>query len=415
MKNLLRLGPVLFATALMTGHPDVAAADGIPALNLKPAWTTNLVLQRPLYLCESPDDTKRLCVVEQPGRVLILPADRASTNVTVFLDIRDRRPHRGNEEGLLGLAFHPQFRANGKVYLNYSAHEPARRSIVSEWTVSRTNRDQLDPASERMLMEVPQPFENHNGGATIFGPDGMLYIALGDGGAARDPHGNGQKLVSLLGKILRIDVNGRTGDLPYSVPRDNPFVGRSESRAEIWALGLRNPWGMSFDRRTGELYAADVGQDKWEEVCVITRGGNYGWNRREAFHDFDTNTVVAAGTRLIDPILEYPHNRMFDTNNPVGPGLSITGGFVYRGAKLPELQGVYTFGDYVTGTVWGLRHVEGRVTARGVITPHPRGLVPIRSVAGFGEDGAGELYLLAYEGQMNGRVYEFTRPAASGP
>ncbi len=388
--------------ALMASHAH--AADAVPQVQLKPAWT-NSVFQRPLWLCESPDGTKRLFLVEQRGRILILPKDRTDTNAVVFFDITERRPQQDNEEGLLGFAFHPQFKVNGKVYVYYSHPVAPRHSIVSEFTVSKDDANKLDSTSERVLLEIPQPYGNHNGGVTLFGPDGMLYIGLGDGGAGRDPHGNGQNMNTLLAKIIRIDVNGRDQGLQYAVPKDNPFTGKEGVRPEIWALGLRNPWRISFDRQTGALYAADVGQDKWEEICIITKGGNYGWSTREAFHDFNTNMVIAAGTKLIEPILEYPHNPSFDTNNITGPGLSITGGYVYRGKKLPSLRGWYVFGDFNFGTIWALRYTNGQVTGRATLTPQ----LLTRNVASFGEDGDGELYVLTYEPpqQTRGRIYEF--------
>lgn len=377
------------------------AASPFPPVEFKLAYPA-LVLHRPLWISEAPDQSKRLFVVEQPGRILILPQDRAGRETVTFLDISDRKPYGGNEEGLLGLTFHPQFKANGKFYVYYTEHTP-RRSVLSEFQVSRHDPNAADPSSERILLQIPQPYENHNGGATLFGPDGYLYLSLGDGGSANDPHYNGQKLTTLLGKIIRIDVNTRTGDLPYGLPSDNPFVGKgAEARPEIWAYGLRNAWRMSFDRETGELWAGDVGQNKWEEVDVITRGGNYGWNYREGFHAF-TNPPPA-DVRMIEPIIEYPHQPALSTNHT--PGLSITGGYVYRGQKNPSLRGVYLYADWMMGTIWGLRRQEGKVTEHGVVFMQPKGLLPLRNVASFAEDSRGELYILVYEGTVNGRIYE---------
>jgi glucose/arabinose dehydrogenase len=253
-------------------------------------------------------------------------------------------------------------------------------------------------------MEVPQPYENHNGGELLFGPDNFLYVSLGDGGSANDPHNNGQNLQTILGKILRIDVDTEAGGPPFRIPKDNPFVGRGHGiREEIWAYGLRNVWRMSFDRQTGELWAGDVGQNKWEEVDIIVKGGNYGWRIREGFHAFDTNGAPA-GVTWIDPVIEYPHNAIWDTNHT--PGLSITGGYVYRGQNVPALRGMYLYADFALGTIWGLRYEHGKVTQRGVIWVHPKGQLPLRNVASFGEDSAGELYVLCFEGTVNGRIYE---------
>ena len=390
---------VLFVLLLSSAWAG-SGETNLPSLQLKLAYP-ELILNRPIWLCEAPDASHRIFLIEQPGKVLILPADRNGKETNVFLDISARKPYGGNEEGLLGFAFHPEYKTNGRFYIYYTEHNP-RRSVLSEFHVSASRPDAGDPASERILMEIPQPYENHNGGALLFGPDGFLYLSLGDGGLRADPHGFGQNTFALLGKILRIDVNSRSGALPYGIPKDNPFAGKPGFREEIWALGLRNAWRVSFDRETGELWAGDVGQDKWEEVDLITKGGNYGWNIREGFHPF-TNAVQSSAT-LLDPIIEYPHNPAWDTNH--APGLSITGGYVYRGQKIPALRGTYLYADFSFGTIWGLRYEKGRVTWRGALVKHPRGVLPIRNVASFGEDAAGEIYILAFEGAVNGRIYE---------
>lgn len=384
-----------------------AEPPSLPKIELRNAYP-KLVVKRPVWMCESPDG--RMFLVEQAGRVLILPKDHDSAETNVFLDISDRKPLRGNEEGLLGFAFHPEYKSNGKFYIYYSQQDP-RRSVVSELKVFSNNPNQADLQSERILMEIPQPFENHNGATTIFGPDGFFYIGLGDGGSARDPFNNGQNMNTLLGKIIRIDVNSRTGKLGYGIPKDNPFVGKEGARPEIWALGMRNPWRFSFDRKTEELYAGDVGQDKWEEVDIITRGGNYGWRVREAFHEFNS-TNAPANIHWIDPIIEYPHNPAWTTNHT--PGLSITGGYVYRGKKNPGLDGVYIYGDFAIGTIWGLRSVNGKLQQSGVLHQHPKNVIPIRNIASFAEDARGEIYMLSFEdnnGQV-GRIYELveTKP-----
>jgi glucose/arabinose dehydrogenase len=408
-KSQVVLGGLFLAALMVMSVASLGAQQPWPRVELKLAFP-ELIVQRPIWLCEAPDSSKHLFLVEQRGRILILPQDRQGKEATTFLDMSDRKPYVGNEEGLLGLAFHPKFKSNGQFYIYYTQHEP-RRSVISELRVSRTDPLRADLSTERILMEVPQPYENHNGGELLFGPDNFLYVSLGDGGSANDPHNNGQNLQTVLGKILRLDVDTRSGGSAFGIPRDNPFVGRGPgTREEIWAYGLRNVWRMSFDRQTGELWAGDVGQNKWEEVDVIVKGGNYGWRIREGFHPFDTNGAPAGAT-WIDPVIEYPHNPIWDTNHT--PGLSITGGYVYRGHKVPSLRGVYLYGDFALGTIWGLRYEHGNVTQRGVLWLHPKGQVPLRNVASFGEDAAGELYVLCFEGTVNGRIYEFEETEAT--
>jgi glucose/arabinose dehydrogenase len=271
----------------------------------------------------------------------------------VALDIRERVHDRGNEEGLLSAVFHPDFPKKREVYLYYTASNP-RRSILSRFTVSEDG-SVIDPASEEIILSQTQPYSNHNGGTVVFGPDGYLYLSVGDGGAADDPHHYGQNLGSFLGKVLRIDVNkkGENGAL-YVVPADNPFVGREGAKPEIWAWGTRNIWRMAFDSKTGDLWAGDVGQNEWEEISLIVKGGNYGWNAREGFHPFARGKGDGP---FIDPIVEYGHRE----------GLSVTGGVVYRGTAIDGLDGVYIYGDFVFGTVWGIRMIDGKPTKPAVI------------------------------------------------
>ena len=390
---------------LVVGVADhsLQAASGLPNVELKLAFP-NLVVNRPITICEAPDGTGRLFLVDQAGRLLILPKDRNGAEAQVFFDISDRKPYVDNEEGLLGFAFHPKYKSNGKFYVYYTQQNP-RRSVVSEFKVSSDDASKADLKTERILMEIAQPYSNHNGGTTIFGPDGFLYIALGDGGAANDPQNNAQNLGRLLGKVLRIDVDSKSGDLAYGIPKDNPFVGQPEARPEVYAYGVRNPWRMSFDQKTGLLWTGDVGQNKWEEVDIITKGGNYGWRVREGFHSFDTNDVAKGP--YIEPLIEYPHNPAWSTNHL--PGLSITGGFVYRGGKIPGLQGVYVYADYAMGTIWGLRYEDGKVVADSPLHLHPKGVMPIRNVTGFGQDSHGEIFIVTFEGDNGkiGRIYEF--------
>lgn len=393
----MQLQRLLSITLLLAAFVQTLRAAELPKVEMRVAYP-ELKFERPLWLCEAPDGTGRIFVAQQGGKVLILPKDRNGKETKTFLDISDRKPWDKNEEGLLGFAFHPKFKRNGKFYIYYSQQNP-KRSVISEFVVTKGNPDLADKASERILLEIPQPDWNHNGGQITFGPDNYLYIALGDGGGANDKYNNGQRKNTLLAKILRIDVDKKSDGKQYGIPKDNPFVNDKEFVPETWAWGLRNPWRFSFDRKTKELYAADVGQAKWEEIHIITKGGNYGWPYREGFHPFG-DKQPPADAKFIDPILEYPHFANQTTNHT--PGLSVTGGYVYRGKKLPSLQGVYLYADFLFGTVWGLRYENGKVTTHGVLVEMPKGLNPPRQIASFGEDAAGEVYILAYDG----RIYE---------
>ena len=323
-----------------------------------------------------------------------------------FLDIRDRVQYddNQNEEGFLGLAFHPKFKENGEFFVYYSAKptpENPHLSVISRFRVSKDDPNRADPKSEEVLMTIKQPFWNHNGGTLVFGPDGYLYIGLGDGGLRDDPQGNGQNLKALLGKILRIDVDHKAPGLQYAIPKDNPFVDRGDkARGEIWAYGIRNVWRIAFDRETGDLWAGEVGQDTWEEIDIITRGGNYGWNLREAKHAFtpkDKPNQKGSPPRpdLIEPIWEYNHS----------VGKSITGGSVYRGKQVPELAGAYIYADYVTGQIWALWYDRDKKQVTANRTIQQKGL-PILS---FGEDDQGEIYFLT----QAGGIYKFQSPAHS--
>lgn len=411
--SFTRLAVPLYAMlALAVPFDASAAGEPLPAVDLRVAYPL-VKLNRPLAFEAAPDGSKRLFVAEQGGKIHILPQDRSRVLTKVFLDISDRRPHVQNEEGLLAFAFHPQFKTNGRFYLYYSQHAP-QRVVLSEMRVSASDPDKADPSTERILMEIDQPYWNHNGGPLVFGPDGCLYLSPGDGGSRDDPHNVGQSGHHLLGKVLRIDVNSRTGKLPYGIPRDNPFVAKDKEgnlkpdpfdtkpegvRPEIWAYGIRNIWRMSFDRETGELWAGDVGQDKWEEVHIIEKGGNYGWSAREGFHPFKEQRVRG---KLIDPIIEYPHKQDLEPESTFpghGIGVSITGGYVYRGKQIPALRGVYVYGDFQMGTIWGLRYENGQITARGTLAKEN----PVRPIASFGEDDEGELYMASFDGQ----IYQF--------
>ncbi|MCA9119363.1 MAG: PQQ-dependent sugar dehydrogenase [Planctomycetaceae bacterium] len=350
----------------------------------------SLRIRRPVVIANAGDGSDRLFFVTQQGVIHVIPNDPLVEKTMTFLDIESRVVYKDkeNEEGMLGLAFHPNYERNGEFFVYYTTADAPHTSVISRFRVSKDDPNRADPESEEELLRVKQPYWNHNGGALAFGPDGYLYIALGDGGAGNDPHGNGQNLATLLGSILRINVNQKDEDKNYSVPKDNPFVGNERARGEIWAYGLRNVWGMSFDRKTGQLWAADVGQNIWEEIDLITRGGNYGWNLREATHQFGDGISESRGD-LIDPIWEYHHD----------VGKSITGGSVYRGKKLPELAGAYLYADYVSGRVWALRYND---VTKAVVANHS---IPAKSmpVIAFGEDEEGEIYFT----DSFGFIYQF--------
>ncbi|MGH7455580.1 MAG: PQQ-dependent sugar dehydrogenase, partial [bacterium] len=284
----------------------------------------NLTFSSPVDLQHPGDGTDRIFVVEQAGIIRVFENAATATSARTFLDIRPKVDFNG-EKGLLGLAFHPNYQTNGYFYVNYVASSP-RRTIIARYRVSATDPNQAVADSESVILTFNQPFDNHNGGQITFGDDGYLYIATGDGGSAGDPQGNGQSLQTLLGKILRIDVDTAAGGRNYGIPGDNPFAGNTAgNREEIYAYGLRNPWRMSFDRTTGWLWAADVGQGRFEEIDLITNGGNYGWKIMEGNSCFSPSTGCNM-TSLINPIWDYGRSL----------GASVTGGYVYRGAKVPE-------------------------------------------------------------------------------
>ena len=329
-------------------------------------------LSQPVDLTHAGDE--RLFVVEKPGVIRIVRYGQLASEL--FLDISGRVGSGGSEQGLLGLAFHPRFAETSTFFVNYT--DAAGNTVIARYLASG---DRADPESEVILLRIPQPFANHNGGALAFGPDGYLYAGTGDGGSAGDPHGNGQSLNSLLGKILRLDVDG--GE-PYAIPADNPYAGSGEVYPEIWASGLRNPWRIAFDRLTGDLYLGDVGQNQWEEVDWVAAGSpgglNFGWNLREGLHAYNGDPSPA----FTDPVAEYAHDQ----------GCAVTGGRAVRGAALPNWQGVYLYGDYCSGRVWGLLRTPDGGWLNGLLFESGH------SISAFGEDAAGNVYLVDYAGAV---------------
>ena len=331
-------------------------------------------LTRPLYVTSARDGSDLLYVVEQDG--LIKTLKNGKIQKEPFLNI-EKQVRAGGERGLLGLAFHPDFKKNGKFYVNYTFQKNTLKTRIAEFTISKRATRAL-PATERVILEVDQPYSNHNGGQIEFGPEGYLYIGVGDGGSGGDPHGHGQNRNTLLGSILRIDVNHPK---TYGIPRDNPFSGQKNMKQEIWAYGLRNPWRFSFDRKTGRLFAADVGQDQWEEIDLIEKGKNYGWNIMEGNHCYSLNCPMAG---LALPMDEYGHDQ----------GYSVTGGYVYRGQKIKSLYGYYIYGDYGSGRIWAIHYDGKRVVEKKLL------MDTTLAISSFGEDAVGELYVVDHQGTV---------------
>ena len=354
----------------------------------------------PLLVTNAGDGSRRRFVVEQTGRVWTLERGRTGTP---FLDIRSRVTTGGNEQGLLGLAFHPGFKTNGKLYVDYTRAGDGA-TVIDEYRVT-TNPNVVSLSTRRQILVIAQPFANHNGGGIAFGPDGYLYVGMGDGGDGGDPYDNGQNLNSLLGKMLRIDINGTSTGKAYRVPPTNPLVGRAGAD-EIWAYGLRNPWRWSFDRLTGDLWIADVGQGAWEEVDRATRasgggrGVNYGWDDMEGRHCYEPMTGCLTSGRAL-PMIEYAH-AVSGAHN-----CSITGGYVYRGVHFALLRGGYFFGDYCSGRIWV-------VSATGPAQAVAR-LLPISApnITSFGQDEDGELYVVSRDGSIR-QIVETSRYPGSG-
>lgn len=370
-------------TPTETRRPSPTPLPGFPAAT-SAAWKPVVAgLVRPVGVAHAGDGTQRLFIIEQPGRILIVKD--GSLLPTPFLDIRERVDSSGNEQGLLGLAFSPNYVENGYFYVNYT--NLGGNTMIARFSRSSNDSNLADPGSETQILAIDQPFPNHNGGMLAFGPDGYLYIGVGDGGSAGDPLGNGQSLDTLLGKILRIDVN--SNEL-YTSPSDNLFA--DGQRPEIWAYGLRNPWRFSFDRMTGDLYLGDVGQSMLEEIDFLPAGSpagaNFGWNYFEGTEPYEG--LPPNGVQLISPIAQYTHSE----------GCSVTGGVVYRGEKLLSWYGIYLFGDYCSGTIWGLFRDDIGVWQSQQL------FVDAGNISSFGEDESGEIYLA----DLQGIIYRLETP-----
>ncbi|MEW6352904.1 MAG: PQQ-dependent sugar dehydrogenase [Pseudomonadota bacterium] len=376
----LALAATLSISLPILAAPPPCTLDNLPRdfpeIRLQPITGE---FDEPIGIANAGDGSNRLFIIEQRGVIRVWK--NGADSKKPFLDISDR-VSAGGEMGLLGLAFHPQFKRNGRFFVNYTTRDGGRRTVISEFTVE-PGADAADSRSERVLLTFEQPYSNHNGGQMAFGPDNMLYIATGDGGAANDPHGNGQSLTTLLGKILRINADARDASRPYAIPKDNPFVNTQNAAPEIWAYGLRNPWRFSFDPVTGRLYAGDVGQNAREEIDVIEKGKNYGWNIMEG-------SICTPGVNprcdkqgLELPIAEYPRSE----------GISVIGGYVYRGRAIPDLCGAYLYADYGSGKIFALRN-DGSPAK-------PQTLLNTRhSITSFGEDEQRELYISDHAGAI---------------
>ena len=399
MKRLLtspiRLSTLGVISLLFVGPGDLSIANAgdpvkvleTPSFDLTPVVARGL--QSPLFLTHAGDGSGHLFIVEQPGTIRVVV--QGVLQDKPFLDIKER-VLSGGERGLLGLAFHPDYRRNGRFFVNYTRQQDGA-TVLAEY--HRAESPLQASPDQRVIMTVPQPFANHNGGMVAFGPDGFLYVGRGDGGSRGDPQNRAQNTQELLGKILRLDVDQGH---PYAIPADNPFA-RSGGRPEIFAYGIRNPWRFSFDRETKVLWLADVGQYKWEEIDLVMKGGNYGWRVMEGFHCYEP--AEHCPTRgMTMPVFEYGHEK---------GRCSITGGYVYRGKMIPSLRGVYFFGDYCSGELFGIKS-EGTTSLRS----EPDLLRKTGSrISSFGEDEAGELYVVDH----GGAVYRISpaRPLAAPP
>lgn len=381
MKAILRLTlvPLAIAVAVLackSDDPEIIEdrfpEDSITSKDIFPALT----FSQPVDLVQAPDDSSRFFAVEQDGVIKVFSNAENVSSSSTFLDIKSK-VRSGGERGLLGLAFHPDFKTNGYFFVNYTSGTPLK-TVIARYKA--TNATQADPNSEAVLLTFNQPYDNHNGGSMQFGKDGYLYIATGDGGSGGDPQNNAQNLKSYLGKILRVDVNGTTKG-NYGIPSDNPFIaGTAGNLPEIYAYGLRNPWRISFDSGTGKLFAGDVGQNEREEIDIITKGGNYGWRIKEGVDCYNPSSNCNT-QGLIEPVHDYSQDN---------GDRSVTGGYVYRGSAIPALAGKYIYGDYISGRIWALE-LDGDTRKSNTLILEGKG-----NISSFGQDIKGEVYYLNY-------------------
>jgi glucose/arabinose dehydrogenase len=384
---MTRLFVCLFVATLLVVND--AQTQAVQLVNAFP----NLTFNRPIHITHADDGTNRLFAIQQNGHVIVFANDSATSISTTFLDIEEKISSVGDEEGLLGLAFHPNYTTNGYFYVNYTAPSPLR-TVIARYSVSPTDPDKADSLSEYKILEILQPEVNHNGGTVAFGPDSFLYIGMGDGGPGLDPENRAQDRTQLLGKFLRINVNDTTATTRYTIPPDNPFVGNPNGyKEEIWAWGFRNPWKFSFDHITGQLWTGDVGQSDREEVDLVERGGNYGWVLMEgSICNPWFSTCDTAGLMLILPVKDYGRSL----------GTTVIGGHVYRGYRRPELNGAYMYGDFSSGRIWMLRYENGQLTADSLLIQTPY------LICSFGVDQDKELYVGTYSHTSG--IYRFAGP-----
>ncbi len=373
----------------------IACASLAQQAHFEPIHDT-LNFNEPVQVLCSDTNEQEMYVVEKEGVVRRTTFKKEEINKPVFLNIKDRVNTSHSEEGLLSMAFHPNYKENNLFFVWYTAHNP-RRCVLSRFeSANKTG----DPNTEEVILEVAQPWGNHNGGTVLFGGDGYLYLGIGDGGGSNDTKENGQNKQTLLGSIIRIDIDKPSGKKKYSIPTDNPFVGEKNARGEIWALGLRNPWRMSFDKDTGKLWVADVGQNRWEEIDIVEKGKNYGWNIREGKHRFMQNESDA---QLTEPVFEYGRSR----------GGSITGGHVYRGGNIPRRRGQYIYSDYLSGRTWWLlppKENEKEYSSEKITT------VPPLPISSFGETIGGEILACGFKSPYatKGKIYRLV-PSEPAP
>ena len=379
---------ILILLFLTIGRSTWNSTDEEPARMVWPEITLKLLLggiKQPTHITHAGDNSRRLFITEQRGRILLI--SNGSVSKKPFLDIADRVSCCG-ERGLLSVVFPPGYKGKGSFYLNYTNR--AGDTVVARYRITR-NPDRADPESEEIVLTIRQPYANHNGGQLAFGPDGFLYVGMGDGGSAGDPQNNAQNPSSLLGKMVRIDVE--SGRKPYAIPPDNPFINDKTYRPEIWAMGLRNPWRFSFDSKTGDMYIADVGQNRFEEINVEPRGSrggrNYGWNIMEGLHCYAAENCIRNGLTL--PVAEYGHDK----------GCSVTGGLTYNGSRYLLMQGMYLYGDFCSGRIWGLKWSGEKWMQKEL---NNTGL----SISTFGQDETGELYVADYG---KGNIYRIEADA----